>query len=237
MSECNVLIYALNPLVVIELAGNAHYESVMILFLMLAIFFLRSQKISVAALSFGLSVSTKLLPLMFLPSLWPMLGRRSSVIFYMITAGVCVTLFLPFLNLFALDGLTNSLGYFFSRFEFNASVYYIVREAGLVLAGYNIIHIAGPALAALATILIMWISLKSRIPHESRMLNNLAADGIIQWMKTVMWCMTIYLLFTTIVHPWYITTLVAISIFTTYRFVVVWTLMIFFTYAGYSLRF
>jgi hypothetical protein len=49
-----------------------------------------------------------------------------------------------------------------------------------------------------------------------------------------MWMLFIYLLFTTTLHPWYISTLFMFSVFTSYRFVAVWTGMIFLTYAGYS---
>jgi hypothetical protein len=43
-----------------------------------------------------------------------------------------------------------------------------------------------------------------------------------------------YYMFATTVHPWYITTLVALSVFTPFRFPVVWTGAIFLTYTGYT---
>jgi hypothetical protein len=51
----------------------------------------------------------------------------------------------------------------------------------------------------------------------------------------IMWALCIYFLFTTTLHPWYITTLVAISVFSTYRFPVLWSGLIFLTYAGYRI--
>ncbi|MDQ2656814.1 MAG: hypothetical protein M3Y60_05285, partial [Bacteroidota bacterium] len=54
------------------------------------------------------------------------------------------------------------------------------------------------------------------------------------FFEAMVWCMLVYLLSTTILHPWYIITLLAISVFTNYRFPLVWTGMIFLTYAGYS---
>ena len=48
------------------------------------------------------------------------------------------------------------------------------------------------------------------------------------------WCMLIYLLSATILHPWYIITLLAISLFTPYRFAVIWTGFVFLSYAGYT---
>jgi hypothetical protein len=52
----------------------------------------------------------------------------------------------------------------------------------------------------------------------------------------IMWALCIYFLFTTTLHPWYITTLVAISVFSPYRFPLLWSGLIFLTYAGYHIN-
>jgi hypothetical protein len=38
----------------------------------------------------------------------------------------------------------------------------------------------------------------------------------------------------TTVHPWYITPLVALAVFSDYKFPIVWSILIIFSYAGYS---
>ena len=48
------------------------------------------------------------------------------------------------------------------------------------------------------------------------------------------WALTIYLMLSTTVHPWYITTLVMLSVITGYRYPVIWSLLIAFTYAAYQ---
>jgi alpha-1,6-mannosyltransferase len=55
-----------------------------------------------------------------------------------------------------------------------------------------------------------------------------------QLFETAMFILLSYLLLTTTLHPWYITPLLAISIFTHFRFAIVWSAMIFLTYAGYT---
>jgi len=52
--------------------------------------------------------------------------------------------------------------------------------------------------------------------------------------EVMMWVMCIYFLMTTTLHPWYITTLLMLSVFTNFRFVLVWTALILLTYAGYT---
>ena len=66
----NVLLYALNPLIIIEITGNIHFEGAMIFFLLLAIWLMVVKKRWIfSAIAFALSVASKLLPLMFLPLL------------------------------------------------------------------------------------------------------------------------------------------------------------------------
>jgi exodeoxyribonuclease VII large subunit len=62
-------IYALNPLIIIELTGNLHPEAIMILFLVLASILALSNRIALAAIPFGFAVSTKFIPVLFIPFL------------------------------------------------------------------------------------------------------------------------------------------------------------------------
>jgi len=75
----NVLLYALNPLIIIEITGNIHFEGAMIFFLLLAIWLIAVQKKWVlSAIAFALSVASKLLPLMFLPLLIRRIGNAGT---------------------------------------------------------------------------------------------------------------------------------------------------------------
>jgi hypothetical protein len=65
ISKRAVLIYALNPLVIVELTGNLHLEAIMIFFLLLSIHLLTHSSPRLSAISFALSAGTKLLPLLF----------------------------------------------------------------------------------------------------------------------------------------------------------------------------
>ncbi|HET7179447.1 MAG TPA: hypothetical protein VFI14_06975 [Chryseosolibacter sp.] len=222
----SVLIYALNPLVILELTGNLHHEGVMIFFLLAGILFLRQNRYSMSAIAWGFSVCAKLIPLLFLPLLVRYIGWKKSVIFWIVTASCCVILFAPLLNPDIIRLMT-SIGYYFQRFEFNASLYYLVRAAGYLVAGFNIIYIAGPLLGVIAAGTILNIAFaKLRSVPEVDITNDL--------FIRMMWCLLTWFLCTTILHPWYIITLLAISVLTPYRFTVVWTAMIFLTYQGYT---
>ena len=221
----SVLLYALNPLVVLEITGNLHFEGVMVFFLMLALFFLTTNRLWMSSVWFALSVCTKLIPLLFLPVLPRFIGWPKAVKYWLFTGAVTLVLFFPLLKAGILHGFSTSLGYYFQKFEFNASVYYLIRAVGFTIAGFNIIEYAGPLLALVAASVICYIAFR----HSDK-LENMSPKVF----SLMLWCLLVYFLSTTILHPWYIITLLSLCIFTRYRFPIVWTGLIFVTYAGYT---
>lgn len=226
--KTRLLLYALNPLVILEFTGNLHFEGIMIFFLFVGISCLRMEKRQLhAPFAFAVSICTKLIPLLFLPLLVRYLGWKKASLYWLTTAAFTLLLFLPLLNMEIVYGFSTSLGYYFQRFEFNASLYYLVREVGYFFAGFNIIQYSGPALAILAAILILYVAFR-KMPDVK------PGNVDISFFRGMLWCLFIYFLATAILHPWYIVTLFAISILTPYRFPLVWTGTIFLSYAGYT---
>ena len=222
ISSGAVAIYAFNPLVIIELTGNLHLEAVMLFFLVTAIYLLIEERLFYASISFGLAVAVKLVPLLFLPLLIKRLGLRKSLIFYTVVGIIFVVLFVPFLNVSLVPDFFSSLRLYFQTFEFNASLYYLFRWIGYQVTGYNTIAVLGVALAVVVFITIVTIALKEKI---------------ITWQslfRSMLLCLTAYYLLATTVHPWYITPLVLLSVFTCYRYVVVWSALIIVSYAAYQ---
>lgn len=215
-----VLWYALNPLVILEMTGNLHFDALMIFFLLGSVYLLEKQQWITSALLFALAVCTKLLPLMFLPLYFRRLGWQKALIFYAVIGIATLILFLPLLSSELVSGLQGSIGLYFQKFEFNASVYYIVREIGYYRKGYNIIQTAGSQLAVTA---FLFIVLYTILERKRRIID---AFG---------WVWLIYLLFALTIHPWYVLPLLAFTVLTPYRYAVVWTYFIFLTYAGYSI--
>ncbi|MBK7036195.1 MAG: hypothetical protein IPH42_07580 [Bacteroidetes bacterium] len=54
------LIYTLNPLIILELTGNMHFEAIMVFFLVLSIYYLVKQKDIFSAIAFGFAIGSKL---------------------------------------------------------------------------------------------------------------------------------------------------------------------------------
>ena len=214
-----VLLYALNPLVIIELTGNLHFEALMITFVLGSVYLLRKRKIVGSGVALALAVCTKLVPLILLPLYLRRLGWKRALFFYAVVGITTVALFLPLITPELIAGMRDSVGLYFQKFEFNASVYYLVREVGFYQKGYNIIQSAGRWLAISTFLIIVVYALLER---ERRLLVAFS------------WVWLIFLLLSTTVHPWYVTPLLAFTAFTPYRYALLWSGLVFFSYVGYT---
>lgn len=234
MPARNVLLYALNPLIIIEITGNLHFEGAMIFFLLLAVWLLtRDGQLPTAkshllsAIAFALSICSKLLTLMFLPFFIRKMGWGRSLRYFLVTGLATVLLFLPVVNVNFLSNFGDSLNLYFQKLEFNASLYYLFRWVGYQFSGYNMIAVIGPLLGGIAAVGILWMAFR-----------NLRGPQL-RWEKMLeLWLFSIclYLACTTTMHPWYLALPVALCIFTKWRFPVVWSGLIFLTYFNYSYR-
>ena len=225
----HIFLYALNPFIIIELTGNLHFESVMLFFLVWSIYLLLKGKWIWAAILLGLSVSIKLIPLLFLPLFFQYFvkgngwkGFARLLLFGTLVIATNIVLFLPFVSSELISSYTNSVGLWFRNFEFNASLYYIAREIGYTFRGWNEIAIIGKILPAIATLFLVIITFfrKNKSPQ--------------QLITALLIGITFYYFTTTTMHPWYLSTLVLLSVFTKYRFTIIWSLAIVLSYQAYS---
>lgn len=214
--------YLLNPLVVVELTGNLHFEGLMICLALLAVWLLMRGRWALSAGALGLAVGTKLLPLLLLPLLLRRLNWRRFVAYAAVVGLTLSVLFVPFVSLDLLRNISRSLTLYFSKFEFNASVYYLLRAIGYRITGYNEIARIGPALALLTTGLTLWLAWREKPLSWPQLL------------RTFLLILTVYYFNATVVHPWYIVPLVALSVFTPYWFALVWSGVVVLSYAAYQ---
>ena len=221
LNPAYLLIYALNPLVIVELTGNLHFEGIMIFFLVGGYYMFLKQKYWLAAVALLLAVNTKLIPLLLMPYLVFSLGwRKSSGLIGVLTGGTLL-LHLPFLDQAFISNFGDSLGLYFQSFEFNASIYYLVRWMGYQVEGYNIIQQAGPYLAAISTVIMVGYSWR----YKNARLENLPFMYI--------GLLTIYYLLSTTVHPWYITSMLAFVPMAGILYPMAWSALVPLTYATY----
>lgn len=220
-SEREVLWYALNPLIIFEFSGNAHFEAIMIFFLLGALYLLMTGKWKLSAGVLALSICTKLLPLMFLPFLIKRLGWGRAIAYGAIVGFTCILLFVPFLSFDMLLNIKDSFSLYFERFEFNASVFYLIRSAGMAIWNFDVIRFAGWSLSLIVLSSILIIALL----EKDTSWNQLPVKMLV--------ALTVYFGLATIVHPWYVATLVALSTFTKWRYAMVWSATVTLSYYTY----
>jgi alpha-1,6-mannosyltransferase len=202
-----VLAYAWHPLLAIEVAGSGHVDIVGVLLLLVSAAALLRRWRAVAAISFGLAVAVKLLPIVLLPLYWRRVRMRDAAL-----AAIAVALlYLPFLNHGRIP--IGSLGTYVQRFRFNDPVFAALERiaAPQIVAG----------LAALVGFLTaIWMRRKS-------------AEGS---SDAFAWPMAASLLCAPVVYPWYMLWLLPFIRSTSTIPIMIWTLSIIPTYYVWHLR-
>lgn len=221
--------YILNPFIIIELTGNLHFEAVMLFFLVWSLYLIHKKKWIWAAILFAFSISIKLIPLIFLPILYQWfvkdnnrIGTRNIIGFYTIIFLTTILLFVPFYTPELVDNFLNSIGLWFNNFEFNASFYYIFREIGYSFRGYNEIAIIGKIIPIVVILFLLGVTI----------LRENASTK--QFIAAMLFVLSFYFFSSTTIHPWYLATLVLLSVFTRYRFAMVWSFLVILSYSAYS---
>ncbi|MEO7769004.1 MAG: hypothetical protein ABIS01_16355, partial [Ferruginibacter sp.] len=216
----NLLWYALNPMVIVELTGNVHFEALMICFLIFTFYFLEKNKILFAALFWALAICSKILPAMLAPLFLMYLGFWRFFKTGLLTVAFTAALFIPLIDNQLLSHLGDSVGKYYDLFEFNGSFYYLfVRISELFSDNDYSAQIA----SVLGTVSFLIILGMSFVKFKKEFL-----------LEAALWIFFIYFLSAAMVHPWYVTTLVALGVFTKYKFPVVFSLLIPLSYFPYG---
>lgn len=169
------LVYAWNPLVVLEVAHSGHVDALGAAWICASAYFLSRRRTGLATLTLVLGIATKLLPIVLLPLYW----RRIRWTDVALAVGLGIALYLPFSNgwhlpLGAVPGVV-------AHVRFNGPIFRTIAAATTpqVAAGFAVL--AGLAVAVWA---------RSRL-HRS----DPAA-----WA----WPMAVSLLCAPVIYPWYL---------------------------------
>ena len=216
----NIYWFILNPLVIIELTGNLHFEGLMLFFFVLVLYYVHTKKWHLAALTMALSIAVKLVPILSLPLFLNKLGWKKSIRFYLTVGIVFMLLFAPFLKDNFLENYSATIGLWFSKFEFNASFYYLLNWGLETILNFELIHSMGVIVVSFIGLQIIYQLLQNKTKTTAL-------------ITTVLWVFTGYYLISTTVHPWYIISLLLLSIFTPFKFARVWSYTLILSYFAY----
>ncbi len=219
--------FLLNPFIIIEMTGNLHFEGVMIFLLLWGFYLILSGKClsgkwKTAAVLIGFSASVKLISLIFIPMFFRYLGWKKFLVFGSLAGLAFGLLYLPFLSDELLKFYFTSLHLYFNNFEFNASIFYIIRWIGYQTTGYNIIRMFGLIMPFVVLGLVLAIAFFRK--------NSSFPQVVVSMLLAI----SVYYFTATVVHPWYVAVLLILSIFTRFRYPLIWTLVVMLSYFAYS---
>jgi hypothetical protein len=177
-----------------------------------------------AAVIYAMSISIKLIPLMFLPLFIKHFGLRKSLFFYTLITLVSLALLLPFYTPEFIDNYSETVRLWFSHFEFNAGIYNIVKEIGVQFEAkpWELIKTYGkitPLITIAVVLLVTFLRKNQNMPVL---------------LGSMLIIVSSYYFLSTTVHPWYIIFLILLTIYTDFRFPLFWSATVILSYAAYT---
>jgi hypothetical protein len=218
------LTYWLCPLLIIEGAGNLHFESIMVFLLLFGFYLLYKNHFFKAGVALSASILLKAIPLLFAPLLLRSTSKRQLI--QLGIAGLITFLIgvLPFLNDELARNYWKSFGLWFSNFEFNSGGYRVFKELGILLgySDWQLIRFYGKVHSALILGFAVLLSLRAKN------LRNATHYAYI--------LLLVYLLSTPTVHPWYLITLIALGALNQRVEGIIWSFTVMISYWAYALN-
>ena len=184
-------------------------------------FYLRKKKLSVVFF-YTTAIHIKLIPLMLLPFFYRFLGIRKSVSLYSLTILLVIGFGLVPLNSNNILNFKESLSLYFGVFEFNSFIVHYCFQFGIAEYGWKIAKTYGLFFSQIVIMVVLTLALYGQISDWKTL------------FKRMTLAFFVYLILSNTIHPWYVIPLIGISLFTTYSFPVIWSLLIFFTYLFYQ---
>jgi hypothetical protein len=136
------LVYAWNPLVILEVAHSGHIDALGALWIAISAWMLSTGRGMRAAIAFVLAVATKLLPIVLVPLYWKRIGVRDGCV----AAVVLLLLYLPFASAgsVALGNVPNVI----AAIRFNGPVFHALAQAVDARFAAAVAVLLGTAIAA-----------------------------------------------------------------------------------------
>ena len=216
--------YFLNPLVLIELTGNLHFEGVMLFFFIWSLYLLSVNQWKSSAIVYALSIMVKLVPILFLPLFLTHFKFKKSILFYTIIGTTMVVLLLPFYSPEFYANYSKTISLWFSNFEFNAGIYNGIKQIATAYDAkpWELINTYGKITPLVTISIVLLFTFLSK----NKNLNTL--------ISSMLFVLSIYYFISPTVHPWYVIFLILVTIFTHYRYSLLWSAAVFLSYWAYS---
>lgn len=213
-AESLALLYWLNPLIIVEFVGNLHFDGIALSFLLYSFYLLKRGILVGSGFALAGAISTKLNPLFLACINWRDLSFKNLFKWWVVGGVASLFLLSMVLNLENLGNFFQSFRLYFYVFQFNSSVINLTAE----FFGQKGLEMAMAIVPIFTVMSILGLNLLK------------GKWGI---SEKLILAYTIYFVFGTIVHPWYITVLIPFAIISNWQFPLVWSYLIVWTYSFY----
>ena len=221
-SNHSSLLYILNPLILIEIHGNLHFEILILLGLCLSLYFLFQNSFFKSGIWFGVSIIGKLTSGIFAPLILLYLAiknKKSAVLLCIATAIICLS-FLIYPGKYYSNFL-QSIRLYFKQFEFNSFLFRPLYQFNFNANFHELNAHLGQLLSSLFMAVFGFL-LISFIRKKIDFFQAL-------WLSLFM-----YLICSASIHPWYISTLILLGTFCFPISTLAWSFLIVVSYAKYN---
>ncbi|RFC53520.1 hypothetical protein [Brumimicrobium aurantiacum] len=222
ISNHRSLLLLLNPILIVEVIGNFHFEGIMLSWLIIGIYFLIRSNWLKSSLFWAIAINIKLTPLILLPFVLRFRKFSWTLKFYFSTLICSVFLMIIYLWPTLFWNFMQSIELYFDNFEFNAGVFYLIKWITSFFIEGNPTLIVGPILSIISFLAILCLAFFQPIKSNRELLTRM------------MWGYVIYLMLATTVHPWYVILPLGLSIFSANIGVLIWSLLIMLSYGFYA---
>lgn len=169
------LVYAWNPLVVLEVAHSGHIDALGALWITASAYFLARRRTALASIALVLAIASKLLPIVLAPLFWRRIRLRDGLL----AAGLLAALYLPFVR--GTDVPLGALPNVVAHLRFNGPVFAAIAA------------ITSPQIAAAVAVLLgLGVAAWAR--------RRLGASDPAAWG----WPMAVALACAPVIYPWYL---------------------------------
>lgn len=189
-------LYALNPLVLVTVAGGGHTEGALVAAFGLLLFGIAARSPALTWLGWVLAVLTKGFPIVLAPLIWRELctshGRREVALTALPALAVALALGALFLRPGDASRIASSAALYVQLFEFNPALYGTVRDALRLTTGHDFGRQLGPLLQAVFLAGAGWLALRHPV------------GDVVRTSRGILKIHTLFLVTATTVHPWYL---------------------------------
>ena len=221
-SNHSSLLYILNPLILIEIHGNLHFEILILLGLCLSLYFLFQNSFFKSGIWFGVSIIGKLTSGIFAPIFITFIylkQARKATQFIVALILSCIFFFLYPGKYYS--NFLQSIRLYFKQFEFNS-----LLSRPLYQFNFNAnFHELNAHLGQLLSSLFMAVFVFLLISFIRKKIDFFQA----LWLSLFM-----YLICSASIHPWYISTLILLGTFCFPISTLAWSFLIVVSYAKYN---